>query len=389
MTLATILLSVSALLLHSFLRLSMADRGYETEGVLTVELSLFGSRYGAAEQRIAFYDGLRERVGALPGVTAAGAINYLPALSAAEGASRTIYREDDRPPFQALMLTRPIAMLRSITSGYFAASGTPLRAGRLFGPRETDLVCLLSESLAAQLWPQEPASAILGRRVRQAGDPSAPLMTVVGVVADVRTGAMDSRAPLSFYRPYPQWASGPMALVVRTAGPPESLVPAVRSVIRAMDADLPIAAIRTMREVLRSTVAERRFQLTVTILFAAVALLVGVIGLYGVVSYWVACRTSEIGLRIALGAARGELMRWIFVHGLMPVAVGLVVGLGSAVAIAVTLRSLLFEISPTDPLSLAAVAGVLLATSSLACYLPARRAATIDPMTALRVESPG
>jgi putative ABC transport system permease protein len=156
-----------------------------------------------------------------------------------------------------------------------------------------------------------------------------------------------------------------------------------------MDADLPIAAIRTMREVVRSTVAERRFQLTVTTLFATVALLVGAIGLYGVVSYSVACRTSEIGLRIALGAARGELMRWIFVHGLMPVAAGLVVGLGSAVIIAIALRSLLFEISPADPLSMAAVAGVLLATSSLACYLPARRAATIDPMTALRVESPG
>jgi putative ABC transport system permease protein len=384
MTVATILLSVSALLLHSFVRLSMADRGYETEGVLTVDLSLFGARYGTAEQRIAFYDDLRERVGALPGVTTAGAINYLPALSAAEGASRTIYREDDRPPFQALMLTRPIAMLRSVTPGYFAASGTPLRAGRLFSARETELVCLLSESLAEQLWPQEPASRILGRRVRQAGDPSAPLVTVVGVVGDVQTGAMDGAAPLSYYRPYPQWASGPMALIVRTGGNPESLVPAVRSVIRAMDADLPIAAIRTMQEVVQSTVSERRFQLTVTMLFAIVALLVGAIGLYGVVTYSVACRTNEIGLRIALGAARRELMRWIFFHGLVPVAVGLVVGLSSAVTIAVTLRSLLFEISPADPLSLAAVAGVLLATSSLACYLPARRAAMVDPMTALR-----
>jgi predicted permease len=317
-------------------------------------------------------------------VTAAGAINYLPALSAVEGASRTIFREDDRPPFQALMLTRPVAMLRSVTPGYFAASGTPLRAGRFFDALESELVCLVSESLAQRLWPQEPVAAVLGRRVRQAGDISAPVVAIVGVVADVRTGAMDGGAPLSYYRPYPQWTSGPMALVVRTEGDPESIVPTVRSTIRAIDADLPIADIRTMRDVIRSTVAERRFQLALTTLFAAIALVVGAIGLYGVVSYSVACRTGEIGLRIALGAARGKLMRWVFVQGLAPVVTGLVVGLGAAVTIAFALRSLLFEISPADPASIGSVAGVLLAASCLACYLPARRAAAIDPMTALR-----
>ena len=228
--------------------------------------------------------------------------------------------------------------------------------------------------------------SIVGRRVRQASDVNAPLIRIVGIVGDVRPGTMDDTS-LMYYRPYPQWASGPMSLVVRTAGDAESLVQPVRSTVRAVDPNLPIADIRTMRDVIQSTVGERRFQMILTSLFAGVALLVGSIGLYGVVSYSVACRTREIGLRIALGAARGALMRWVLVHGLVPVLSGLVAGLGGAVAIAFSLRSLLFEISPADPLSLASVAGVLIVAACLACYLPARRAAMVDPMTALRQES--
>jgi ABC-type antimicrobial peptide transport system permease subunit len=175
-----------------------------------------------------------------------------------------------------------------------------------------------------------------------------------------------------------------MSLVVRTGGDPESFVPSVRSAIHAIDANLPIAEIRTMREVVASTIAERRFQMLLITLFGAVALAVGAVGLYGVVSYSVACRTGEIGLRIAIGAARADLMRWVFVSGMRPVIGGLVAGLAGAVVIAVVLRSLLFEISPADPLSLGAVVGVLVAVSCLACYLPARRAAATDPMVALR-----
>ena len=383
MTLATLLLGVSALLLHSFVRISVADRGYETDGVLTVDLSLFGSRYSAGESRVAFYEDVTQRVRALPGVMSTGAISDLPALATGSGGSRTIFREDDQPPFQRLMLTRPIARLRSVTTGYFAASGTPLRAGRPFDSNEQELVALMSESLVRRLWPQEPVSSVVGRRVRQAADLNAPLIQIVGVVGDVRPGPM-GEAPFIFYRPHPQWASGPMSLVVRTEGDPESIVSSVRSAIRAIDANLPIAEIRTMREVVASTIAERRFQMLLISLFGAVALLVGAVGLYGVVSYSVACRTGEIGLRIAVGAARGDLMRWVFVSGMRPVIGGLAVGLGGAVAVAVILRSLLFEISPADPLSLGTVVGVLVAVSCLACYLPARRAAGIDPMVTLR-----
>jgi putative ABC transport system permease protein len=153
-----------------------------------------------------------------------------------------------------------------------------------------------------------------------------------------------------------------------------------------MDSNLPVPAIRTMREIVSTTVAERRFQLMLTCLFALLALLLGAVGLYGVVSYSVACRTRDIGLRIALGAMRGDVMRWVLTDGMRPVIIGLIIGLAAAIGLAQGLRSLLFGIAPTDPLALSVVVFVLLFTSGLACYLPARRAAALDPMAALRHE---
>jgi putative ABC transport system permease protein len=221
--------------------------------------------------------------------------------------------------------------------------------------------------------------------VRQ-GDVTGPLVEVVGVVADARPGALDREPPPAIYRPYKQWASGPMTLVVRTAQEPSALAATVRAEIRRMDPNLPIPALRTMREILSSTIAQRRFQMTLTSLFALVALLLGSVGVYGVVSYAVTCRTRDIGLRIALGAMRADVMRWVFATGMRPVLVGLAAGLLGAVGIARALRSVLFGITPGDPVSLSVVTVILLIASSLACYLPARRAAALDPLTALRHE---
>ena len=176
-----------------------------------------------------------------------------------------------------------------------------------------------------------------------------------------------------------------MSLVIRTAQEPAALAPAIRAEIRKMDPNLPIPAIRTMREILSQTVAERRFQVALTVLFALAALCLGAIGIYGVVSYSVACRTRDIGLRMALGALPGDVMRWVFSIGFRPVLAGLVTGLVAAVLIARTLRSVLYGIAPTDPISLAVVVVVLVVTALLASYLPARRAARLDPSTALRV----
>jgi len=384
MALGTGLLAPAGLLLHSFVKVMRADRGYQVERILAVDLSLFGQRYSTGESRVAFYRELAGKVRAFPGILAAGAISDLPAVSGSFGASRTIFHATDTN-FQSLVLARPVAMIRSVTAGYLAASGSILRAGRFFADQEPIPVAMISESLANRLWPGEIPVAVVGRTLRQ-GDVRGPLIAVVGVVEDVRPGAVDRELPPLIYRPHDQWASGPMTLVVRTAQDPAALTPAVRAEISKIDPNLPIPAIRTMREIVSASIAPRRFQMLLTSLFAFVALLLGAVGVYGVVSYSVACRTRDIGLRIALGAMRGDVMRWVFALGMQPVLIGLLVGLGGAIAIARTLRSLLFGITPTDPVSLGSVALVLQLSSGLACYLPARRAARLDPMVALRHE---
>jgi predicted lysophospholipase L1 biosynthesis ABC-type transport system permease subunit len=273
----------------------------------------------------------------------------------------------------------------TVTTGYFAASGTALRAGRFFAEQEPVPVALISESLAIRLWPRETPAAVVGRTLRQ-GDVTGPLITVAGVVGDVRPGAVDREPPPLIYRPHRQWAGGQMTLMVKTAREPAALAPAVRAEIRKMDSSLPIPTIRTMREIVSASVAERRFQMVLTSLFALLALLLGAVGVYGVVSYSVACRTRDIGLRIALGAMRSHVMRWVFSQGMRPVLIGLLAGLGGSIAVARALRGLLFGIAPTDPISLGSVALVLLLVSGLACYLPARRAARLDPTMAIRHE---
>jgi predicted permease len=384
MALATILLASAGLLLHSFVNVLRSDRGYEVERVITADLSLFGDRYSDASARVALYRTLLDDIRALPGVAAAGAISNLPAVSPSEGASRTMFHPTDTD-FARLVLSRPVAIVRSVTAGYLAASGTRLETGRWLADEEPALAGVVSESLANRMWPGEPASAVVGRQVRQ-GNVSGPLITVLGVVADAHPGGLDREPPPVIYRPYGQWPSGPMTLVVRTARDPATLATAMRSAIRDADPNLPVAAMRTMREVVSSAVAPRRFQLMLTLLFALAALVLGAVGVYGVVSYAVACRTREIGLRIALGAVRGDVLRVVLADGMRPVLIGLGAGLLGVMATAGVLRGVLYGVAPADPIALGTVVIVLLIASGAACYVPARRAASMDPLTALRHE---
>jgi predicted permease len=384
MTLGAALLASAGLLLHSFINVIDADRGYAVERILSVDLGLFEARYAPGPRRVVFFRELTQHIQKLSGVQAAGAIGGLPANSGTAVTRQTIfYVTDNNPP--AVALQRPGALIRSVTPGYFAASGTTLRAGRFFGEIEAAPVAIISESLAKRLWPGEATTAIVGRAFRH-GDFDGPPITVAGVVADTRSGGLDRELPPEVYRPQTQRAGGAMSLVVRTAQEPSALASAVRAEVRKMDPNLPIPAIRTMREIISQTVAERRFQMALTLLFALAALCLGAVGIYGVVSYSVACRTRDIGLRMALGAMRVDVMRWVFGIGFRPVLAGLAAGMFAAIMIGRALRGLLYGITATDPVSLGIVVLVLLLTAMLACYLPARRAARLDPMSALRHE---
>jgi putative ABC transport system permease protein len=375
--LCTALLAVAGLLLHSFVNVTGVDAGFDTERVLAVDLSLPVRQYTPAQTEI-FYRDLIARVSTQPGVAAAGAISLLPI--AHEGVVSAILLDTDT----RLRIDRPTAMRRSVTPALFAAMEIPLLAGRTFAEPEPAPVAVINETLAQGLWPGTPLSSVIGRGVRR--DPADPVMTVVGVVGDVRAVALDRAAPPTLYHPLSQDVRNGMTMIVRTTRDPLASAGAVRAAVSDLDPDLPIAAMRTMGDVVSDSLAERRFQMSLVTLLSVLALVLAVVGIYGVTSYSVARRTREIGLRVALGAQQRDVLRSVLVEGLRPVLVGLALGIAGAQVGALWIRTALFGIGPLDPTALIGVAGVLLLTATLACYLPARRASLVEPLTALRTE---
>ncbi|HEU0178292.1 MAG TPA: ABC transporter permease [Blastocatellia bacterium] len=375
--LGTALLTSAGLLLHSFVRLSRVDRGYEVERALALNVGLSGRSH---EQRVGFIRSLTENIRGLPGVEAVGAVSDLPALGVS-GSQAIFYQTDT--DFQSVVMQRPMAGQRSVTPGYFAASLTALKAGRFFTEQDQTPVAVISESLARRMWPNDPLNSVVGRAVRE-GDVTGPLTVIVGVVEDIRPGSAEREPLPQLYRPHHQRDSGGMNVVMRTSAPPAALASAIRSEVRKLAPNLPIADMRTMKEIVSTSIAQRRFETLLTSVFAVIAILLGVIGVYGVVSLSVSSRTREIGLRMALGASPPAVKRWVFARGLRPVFIGAVAGLLGAVIIATSLRSLLFAVEPADPIALGAVTFILLCASLLACYLPARRAASLNPSDLLR-----
>jgi putative ABC transport system permease protein len=378
--LGTMLLASAGLLLHSFVRLSSVDRGYEVERTLAFDLQLPGQSYSTPEQQVTFIQRLTENIRGLPGVEAVGAVSDLPARGVS--GSQTIFYQTDTD-FQSVVMQRPLAGQRSATSEYFAASMIVLKAGRLFTEQDQTPVAVISESLARRLWPNDPLTSVVGRAIRE-GNVTGQSTVIVGVVGDVRLGFAERELAPQLYRPWRQRATGNMTVVARTSEAPAALASAIRPEVRKLAPNLPITAMRTMKEIVSASIAQRRFEMLLISAFAVVALSLGVIGVYGVVSLSVANRTREIGLRMALGASPLAVMRWVFAYGLRPVFIGAFVGLLGAVTIATSLQSLLFAVAPTDPFALTTVALILLCASLLACYLPARRAAKLNPADLLR-----
>jgi putative ABC transport system permease protein len=376
----TLLLVLAGLLGVSMFRLLGVDKGFTAEHVLAVDITLPPQSYSMPEQKYSFYADVLLRVHSLPGVRYAGWISKLP-LQGQEQVDDIMVPGRPLPKGQL-----PLANYRYVTPEYFQAMGIPLLRGRLLSDSDRDRhVAVVSASVADKIWPGENP---LGKQFRPG--PDWPLAEVVGVVGDIRTLSLDQVPVLMVYEPIgpgsPKWRGSRGSLVVRAVIPPASLASAMRDTIRKVDAGVPIAQLRPMTEIVSDSVSVRRFQLGLACLFAAFALLLAALGIYGVVGYSVARRRLELGIRMALGARGPDLRKLVFLEGMSPVVTGWVAGTIAALFGGSLMSSLLFEVSPHDPLTIICVSVVVLASALLACYVPARRAAKVDPMVALRYE---
>jgi putative ABC transport system permease protein len=378
--LALVLLIGAGLLISSFWRLQEVDRGLDPSNVVTLNVTLPGSRYGKGEQQTAFLKQALERISGLPGARSAGVVSSLPFT----GGAATDFAIEGRPPFEPSK--EPIADIRSVDPGYFRVMGIPLRAGREFTDRDAagaPQVMIINEFMVRQHWPDEDP---VGKRVTML-DWGPPLTgEIVGVVGDVKANALDVEARSMIYWPYPQFPQVFNNFVIRTGGDPSNIVGAVKSQIWSVDPELPIARIATMEQLIADSIAPRRFNMLLLGIFAAVALCLAAVGIYGVISYAVSTRTQEIGIRMALGAGRGSVLGLVVRQGMTPALVGLALGLVAAFALTRVMTSLLFEVSATNPLVFGLTSAVLGGVALAACWIPAWRAARVDPMVALRYE---
>jgi predicted permease len=374
--LAALSLSVGGLLLHSYVKLLRVDAGFDTASLVTLALTLPEQRYPDAEARTRFLRSLLESTQGLPGVLSVGVSSRLPL--GGEGGNNVIAAEGTNPP----LTERPLADIREVNPEYFATLRIPLQSGRVFGEADRGPVAVISAMTAERLWPgQDP----IGRRIH-VGDPRAPLVLVTGVVGNVHGVSLARRPNLTIYRPYWQRSRDDASLIVRTRIAPQAVSTSIASAIHRIDPELPVPAVRTMDEIASSSVAAERFQAMLVLLFGTTAALLAGLGVYGVVAYSVAQRTSELGVRMALGAQPRGIRLLVLRQALLPVAIGLLVGAGAAAAGGRILSSLLFEVPTSDVLALGSALLFLGLVAGLAGYVPARRATRVDPASALRAE---
>jgi predicted permease len=376
---AIVLLIGAGLLVNSFVRLLRVPPGFNPEGVIVARTTLPAARYPEAERGKAAYRETLARIAALPGVQSVAIATNLPLTSDWEIGFRVEGGDEN---------TYYFAHSTWISNEYFRAMGIPLRRGRGFNDddrADTLPVVVVNETLARRFWPGEDA---VGKRIRWGGWNPQGWLTVVGVAADVKFSALEAETPVTIYMPIfqPPRLRRAAIFIARTTGDPASLAAALDREISAVDAELPVYDIRTMNQVLAASVAQRRFTMWLLVIFAAAALSLAATGLYGVLSYAVTQRTHEIGIRMALGAGVGDVLRLVIRQGMTLAAIGLAIGLIASFALTRTMRSLLFDTSASDPLVFAAIAVLLTGVALLACWIPARRAAKLDPMEALRHE---
>ncbi|HWC00438.1 MAG TPA: ABC transporter permease, partial [Bryobacteraceae bacterium] len=381
-----VLLIAAALLIESFARLRAVDPGFEPRNLLSMKIALPPARYDTDQKRAAFFRDLLPAVEALPGVRGAAAAMSLPTTA---WIRTNIIGVEGRP---ALDPSDPAsyAVWQSITPGYFRTLGIPLKRGRAFTDHDNvpgaPPVMIVNESLARRLWPDYDNGANpVGRHIQDAYDKAAGWMEVVGIAADIHEGGLAYRMVPEFYVPSVVHPPQTAYLVVRTAGDPIRFAGAIRGRVLGVDRNQAVSEVRTVEAILDATLGQRRVAMVLLGLFAGIALLLAMVGIYGVIAYSAAQRTHEVGIRRALGAQRSDILRLMLWQGLWFTWIGVALGVGAAFGLTRLLKGLLFGVSATDPMTFAGIALVFLAVALVATFLPAWRAARIDPMEALRI----
>ncbi len=379
-SLALVLLAGAGLMVRSFAALERVPLGFVPDHVLTARVSLPGARYPNDTLRLAFFRAVEQRISALPGVRAVGAISFLP-LSGQRSSSG--FNVEGRPP--AAPGAEPVGDMRAVTPGYFKAMGIAMKEGRALEESDnagSPAVGVVSETLARTFWPNESAVGhyllyewYANERVR-----------IVGVAADVHHGGADQAAYMEIYRPLAQFPYAAMTLVVRGSGDPASYTASLREAVRSIDPGIPLAEVHTMDELVSQSLGRTRLSTTLFSMFGALGLLLAAVGIYGVMSYTVQRRRHEIGVRMALGARGGDVVRMVVLRGALLVVAGLLIGTIGGLAGARLMEKLLFGVTPGDRVTFIAIAGILGSVGLLAAYLPARKATRVDPVSVLRGE---
>ena len=380
--LVVILLTGAGLLIRSFGALQSVDLGFRPEGLLTMRIALPSAKYEQPAKRVEFWEALLARAAAIPGVQGVGGIQDIFLSPTPNSTSFTI--EGRAPTPEDANIELP---LDAVTPDYFRVMGIPLRSGRTFTARDNqdaEEVVMINESMARRFWPGEEA---VGKRFKYGpADGGGPWMTVVGVVGDMRRTGFDAPVRFETFRPITQRVAGNLTLVARTAGDPASLTSAMRAAVKAVDPEQPVHEVATMDQLLSSRVAQRRFSMALLGSFAALALILGIVGVYGVTSYLVSQRTREVGVRLALGAPPGGVVRMMVGQGMRVAAAGVAVGVAGAFVVTRAMGSLLYGVGAFDVPTLGAVVLLIGLATLMANWLPARRAAGVDPVAALRAE---
>jgi putative ABC transport system permease protein len=382
--LALVLLTGAGLMMRTLQELTLVETGFRADHMLTTRFQLAGSQW-TVPRRQTFHLELLSRLRALPGVTNAALTFSLPI----DGSNwNSIFIVGDKPAPERAKL--PSAAFTPVSADYFETMGMRLLKGRVFNAAETPdsaKVLVINETLARRLWPGEDP---IGKRLKQGWPETPPSVSpwrdVIGVVADVKFNGITSETPLQVYLPLPHEPSRSLAIVMRTAVEPTTLAPALEAIVRDLDKDLPLFQVRTMEQVLDTSIARQRMSMMIFVVFAIVALTLASVGLYGVVAHGVTERTHEIGVRIALGAEQRHVLGLVMRQGLSMALLGTAIGVAGSVALSRSIQGLLFGVTATDPVTIVAVVTTLLAVALVACYVPAWRATRVDPTLALRAE---